>query len=1078
MIGRGTRICLEVVIGLIAGLMLLGGIVIWRLSSGPVDVDFLTPYLESALSDEASGITVDIDETVLTWEGWSRTIDLRARRTRLIDASGRRLAALPDVSVMLSMRALVQGEVAPTVIDLVRPRIALVRRADGRIELDQEAESASDHVAVDEGGVLSTLPAQLDQLMSEPSAERPLAFLRKVRFSDGVIYLRDEATAREWRVSGVSLEVEKDDVGLSGGVALAFGDEFEPSRLEAAFVLDPAQNMVDLAGEFTDLRPAEAASFIGSDTTLEGIDIALRGTLSLTARLDGGIESVSVTARGGPGLLTIAEVLPEARPVKRVEISGRYDGQGGGVDLETAVIAFAAAEGAGPTLELSGQLRPQDDDYAVALQAKLSDVALDALEGYWPQGLVEGAREWVTANLRTGVAREVGADVAMTLPGGVIDAAVVESVTGSIEYSDLDVHFLRPMPPVTAVSGTAIFDLEGMSLAAASGRLGALQVLDTKIEITGFQDVDQIMTINVPVSGGLQDMLTLLNHERLGLIDRLGIDPATAGGQAAARVNFQFPLLQDLTFEQIDVQARANLSEVALSDVVADLDASDGTLALDLTKSSMRVVGPLALAGVPVELDWTEDFTGASNARSTINLVAPRVEDADRKVLGVDFIPGLEGPVSASLAASLRRDDTALVKTAVNLKEASLAIPVLEWSKAPGIAGEAHATFAFSGERLTDLPSFRVAAGTLAAEGSLRLAPDGQRVAEARLDRLIYDTTALRNLSIRRNGEAFDIRIGSGRLNAAPFLEASKGVSGESGEAGAGVDDLNGLQITAGALDTLLLAEDRFITNVSLALERNAEGWNLFQVRGNVPPRFWYQDERPVEPVTGSANGTTIKILEINFRPNGTGSHRLDVTTNDAGAVLRALDLLDTMEGGETEITAANAPGEPLRGSIETSDLKMVNAPVLARLLLVASLTGIVEALQGEGLEFDRLTGDFEYRDGVLRSDLVRAYGPSLGITAKGQIDFDGGQVDVVGTIVPAYLLNQILGNIPVLGPILTGGEGEGFVAFTYKIEGNLDEPEVSVNPLSALAPGFLRTLFSGDIGDEEATVFPTGVDR
>ena len=46
------------------------------------------------------------------------------------------------------------------------------------------------------------------------------------------------------------------------------------------------------------------------------------------------------------------------------------------------------------------------------------------------------------------------------------------------------------------------------------------------------------------------------------------------------------------------------------------------------------------------------------------------------------------------------------------------------------------------------------------------------------------------------------------------------------------------------------------------------------------------------------------------------------------------------------------------------------------------------------------------------------------------------------------------------IGRILTGGEGEGLFAATYRAEGPLDDPKVSVNPLAALAPGFLRGLF------------------
>jgi len=41
----------------------------------------------------------------------------------------------------------------------------------------------------------------------------------------------------------------------------------------------------------------------------------------------------------------------------------------------------------------------------------------------------------------------------------------------------------------------------------------------------------------------------------------------------------------------------------------------------------------------------------------------------------------------------------------------------------------------------------------------------------------------------------------------------------------------------------------------------------------------------------------------------------------------------------------------------------------------------------------------------------------------------------------------------------LTGGGG-GVFAATYRVTGPLDDARVSVNPLSTLAPGFLRNLF------------------
>ncbi len=68
--------------------------------------------------------------------------------------------------------------------------------------------------------------------------------------------------------------------------------------------------------------------------------------------------------------------------------------------------------------------------------------------------------------------------------------------------------------------------------------------------------------------------------------------------------------------------------------------------------------------------------------------------------------------------------------------------------------------------------------------------------------------------------------------------------------------------------------------------------------------------------------------------------------------------------------------------------------------------------------------------------------------------------LDLDGTLVPAYTLNSILGYIPVIGNLLLGGEGQGIFAAGFHASGALDDPKISVNPLSALAPGMLRNLF------------------
>ena len=48
---------------------------------------------------------------------------------------------------------------------------------------------------------------------------------------------------------------------------------------------------------------------------------------------------------------------------------------------------------------------------------------------------------------------------------------------------------------------------------------------------------------------------------------------------------------------------------------------------------------------------------------------------------------------------------------------------------------------------------------------------------------------------------------------------------------------------------------------------------------------------------------------------------------------------------------------------------------------------------------------------------------------------------------------------VPILGTILTGTDKGGLIALDFRLQGSIDKPEKSTNPLS-LAPGILRDVF------------------
>jgi AsmA-like C-terminal region len=170
------------------------------------------------------------------------------------------------------------------------------------------------------------------------------------------------------------------------------------------------------------------------------------------------------------------------------------------------------------------------------------------------------------------------------------------------------------------------------------------------------------------------------------------------------------------------------------------------------------------------------------------------------------------------------------------------------------------------------------------------------------------------------------------------------------------------------------------------------------------------------------------------------------------------------MVGGTLEIAGDYLdldPGEPLVGRLVARDYRVVNAPLLARLLSVAALTGILDELKGEGLNFSALELPFVQTEGLLELREARAFGASLGFTAAGKIYTDADIMDMSGTIVPAYAVNSLLGNLPLVGALFTGGEkGGGVFAATFRMTGPREDPNIAINPISTLAPGFLRNLF------------------
>jgi hypothetical protein len=160
----------------------------------------------------------------------------------------------------------------------------------------------------------------------------------------------------------------------------------------------------------------------------------------------------------------------------------------------------------------------------------------------------------------------------------------------------------------------------------------------------------------------------------------------------------------------------------------------------------------------------------------------------------------------------------------------------------------------------------------------------------------------------------------------------------------------------------------------------------------------------------------------------------LNVTAEDAGALLRAFGILRSVQGGRLRVTAAyphDGRGAPLTGRAEIDDFAVRDAPSFAKLLQAMTLYGLLDAFSGPDVGFARLVAPFTLTEDTLVLDEARAFSASLGLTAKGSIDRRRQQLRMEGTIVPAYLINTVLGNLPIIGRLFSPETSGGLFAVT-----------------------------------------------
>lgn len=1018
----------ELVGALAAAAVILLAFGAWRLNSGPISLDFLTPYLEEALVEPDSGLTVQIEHTLLTLNWDEASLGLMAQGVRFSGSGGEARLSLPKIAVDISLRAALQGVIAPTRLTLEEPNLRFLRAKDGTLRFG---------VDIDAGEGPPDFGKQLfAELMAPPNPESSLGSLRNVSLRGATIAFADEALGLTWQARHADVSVARTPTGISGTLTMTAEAGGENAKLAGRLNFSQAEKRLRLDIGIGDLEPARFASAAPVLTPLGALKVPVTGEIGVTVDLGAlQIESASVDLKLSAGSLAHPELVGGKQEIDSGAIKATYDLTTGRLQVEQATLELgkihieASAAVAGlrdVAASLSGRL-------AVDAQVVILNVPANDLPRLWPEKVAVHARAWVTNNIHDGAATETRVTVGLDLDlkDGALAGMTTRQFTGTMNYRGLTVDYFKPLPPVRSVDGSGTFDDKRFILRPTVGTLKSTKVSAGLIELTQLDTHDEQGAITVSIDGPLRDALEVIDSKPLGYAREFGLDPTKTVGNAVGQLSFKLPLQRSLKASEVEFKVNAKLTGIGIEKMLFGLDLSEGNFDLKLDNRGLVTEGQSRLAGFAAAVSWSQSFNSRDPAGKRYTLKGV-MDDETRRKFGVDLLPDFVwGPMGVDLNYVTAGPRRAQMSLALDLKDANLQLPQLGWTKESGAAGGARMSLDFVDDRVSRVRDVSIKTKDLSALLDLTLDMQ-QSPSHVEVKQLAVGATDVKAVIDRRRegGWRADVRGKS--------LDVSALMADIGKDSGAGATDP--LLIDAN-LDKLILGSGREARDIAAQFYSDGLHWQAARLDATLP-----------------GDG------KINLRfGESSGDRSFRIGSTDLGATLKLFDISENVVDGQLLITGqAVDTGNSRRfvGSVDGSDYRVVKAPLFARLLSLASLGGVSNLLNGGGIPFAKLTGDFTLQDGLISFKEARAYGGAMGINVSGTVDFSKNNLDMSGTLVPAYTLNSILGNIPLLGNLLLGGEGQGIFAANFRMAGDLAEPKISVNPLSALAPGVLRRLF------------------
>jgi len=848
------------------------------------------------------------------------------------------------------------------------------------------------------------------------------------------------------------------DVPLSGRVDMEMTDTGLVTRAVGEFTA--AAGVVELpeylAGKLNvdegslraEYDPATGSIAITDSTLLIGSSHAqMTGRLSPERTADGRLTAIDISLGARNAAIDAQGSIKNPVAIDQVLFQGRAGIEEARLDIGDLRIISGNA-----VVRLTGAIAGGNESPAISMGGRIQQMPAALLKRLWPPIIAEKTRNFVNENVKDGIITDGDFKVVLQAdamaqakrvrklpPGSIVMNMKMEGVTSG---------YFKKLPPLINASGEAhlvdndfSLKIDGADVVLPSGAKGRLA--SGTMSAKSILALETMSDFDLDIAAGAQALIEYLDQPDLNLIRHTGLDTSNLQGDATMKVHLSFPMIKPLPPERVKVAAVARLVNASLKDALPGVDVTDGKIDVAMENGMLTAKGPAKIAGIPSEIAWQR---GPAPEFLQSAVLKTRLDGEQRRKLGIDLGTFVRGPVAVTATIDNLADPQGRVDLTADLGEVDMRIQQIGWSRPAIPKTTAKMTFYSKGDKGPRVEDLEIKGKGLSIKGSMLLAPKRQGLRSATFTEMKLSDENRFAAKVTVTDSVMDVQVTGDSFDARPLIRGLFGNQNRDEAAQAAEE----AKANSGRTVKIVLSIGRIYANL---------GEIITSVTGNLTS----QSSRLT---AAEINGTFLSGQPIVFRVTPVdGGREMRINGRDGGAAIRAANLYSKVAGGQIEFYALlNRDGTSVRnGKLILRDFEVRNEAALAELDARGKPKRDAPRRDGprrDALSFKKLTLPFtsDSRFICIGEALVR--GPELGASAAGLIRKSDGAIDIAGTITPAYALNAALGDIPLLGDIITGGKGQGIIGVTFAMGGTVDKPDFQMNPVSAVAPGFLRKFF------------------